>query len=102
MCVHRTDDGLCSLYTDDTHTAYCIPGDPCDGEDPSVADRIRVMSDKELAQFLCDLMHENSRKMQNAMAELGYPLTLVQIPAISYERQLKFLKQSYRDAAGKT
>lgn len=101
MCVHRTENGLCSLYTDVNHTSYCVDGS-CPDEDPSIADRIRSMGDKELAQFLCDLMHESSRKLQNAMVELGYPLTLIQMPYISYERQLQFLKQSYRKAAGES
>lgn len=48
MCVHRSEDGRCLLYTDDIHTSYCILGDPCDDEEPSVADKISRMNDREV------------------------------------------------------
>ena len=97
MCVHRSEDGRCLLYTDDIHTSYCIPGDPCDDEEPSVADKIRGMSDKDLAKFICDLMHESDLRLQRAMVELGYPLTLISMPRMSYELQLKNIQRPYKE-----
>lgn len=97
MCVHRSEDGRCLLYTDGTHTSYCIPGDPCDDEEPSVADKIRIMSDRELAVFLCDLVHEEDVRLQRAMVELGYPLTLISVPQMFCDLMLKNIRMSYRE-----
>ena len=46
-CVHY-EDGKCKKYTDEQVTSYCVKG-PCDDETPSIADKIRAMSDEELA-----------------------------------------------------
>ena len=47
MCIHKTPDGLCRKYSDDTCTSYCVEG-PCPHDTPSTADHIRAMSDEEL------------------------------------------------------
>jgi hypothetical protein len=51
MCYYRTDDGKCNKYSDDTNTSYCVDG-PCPDDMPTNADRIRGMSDEELAAVL--------------------------------------------------
>jgi hypothetical protein len=51
MCIHKTPDGLCRKYSDDTCTSYCVEG-PCPHDTPSTADHIRAMSDEELAELL--------------------------------------------------
>ena len=48
-CVYCTDDLKCTKYTDDKVTSFCVLG-PCHDEKPSNADRIRAMSDEELAK----------------------------------------------------
>ena len=48
-CVHY-DGGKCKKFSDDRVTSYCVKG-PCDDETPSNADRIRAMSDEELADL---------------------------------------------------
>lgn len=47
MCVHRTDNGQCKKYSDNTFTSYCVDG-PCPDDTPTNADHIRGMSDEEL------------------------------------------------------
>ena len=51
-CVHW-DKGKCKKFSDDDITSWCV-WNPCTSQTPSNADRIRSMSDEELAMFLCD------------------------------------------------
>ena len=51
MCVHKTEEGLCRKYSIGGDTSYCVEG-PCPDEVPSNADRIRSMSDEELAEWV--------------------------------------------------
>ena len=53
-CAYCTEDGYCMKYSDDEVTSWCVQG-PCKDEKPSKADRIRSMSDEELAEFLREL-----------------------------------------------
>lgn len=50
-CVYCTEDGYCEKYSDEEVTSWCIQG-PCEDEKPSNADRIRAMSDEDLAMLL--------------------------------------------------
>ena len=50
-CVHCTEDGYCKKYSDEEVKSWCVQG-PCKDERPSNADRIRCMSDEELAKFI--------------------------------------------------
>lgn len=49
-CVYF-DDMKCKKFSEDGYTDYCVLG-PCSHETPSNADRIRAMSDEELAKLL--------------------------------------------------
>lgn len=53
-CVYFEKDGKCRKFSDDTVISYCVMG-PCSEQKLSNADRIRAMSDEELAVFLDDL-----------------------------------------------
>lgn len=53
-CVYCTEDGYCKKYSDEEVTSWCVQG-PCKDEKPSNADRIRAMTDDELAEWLCDI-----------------------------------------------
>lgn len=53
-CVYCTEDLKCTKYSDDEATSYCLLG-PCHDETKSNADRIRAMSDEELAEYLSDI-----------------------------------------------
>ena len=50
-CVYCTEDGYCKKYSDDEVTSWCVQG-PCKDVKPSNADRIRAMTDMELAKEL--------------------------------------------------
>lgn len=55
-CIYRTKDGECDLYAEGgKYKAWCEM-DGCDGRKMSNADRIRAMTDEELAEFFtfCD------------------------------------------------
>ena len=51
-CVYCTEDGYCKKYSDEEVTSWCVQS-PCKDEKPSNADRIRAMTDEELAEFMC-------------------------------------------------
>ena len=52
-CVHW-DKGKCKKFSDDKVTSWCVWG-PCASQTPTNADRIRSMSDEELAKFIDDI-----------------------------------------------
>ena len=74
-CVYCTEDGYCKKYSDDEVTSWCVQG-PCKDEKPSNADRIRSMTDEELAAFLLDIdVKANNYGYEAADGEPGeYPL----------------------------
>ena len=51
-CIYYKPGGLCEKYSTDGITSYCVQG-PCPDQSLSNADRIRDMSDEELAKMLC-------------------------------------------------
>ncbi len=52
-CIYFEKDGKCRKFSDNTAISYCVMG-PCPEQKLSNADRIRAMSDEELAKFLCN------------------------------------------------
>ena len=56
-CIHW-DDGKCKKFSDDKVKSWCIKA-PCEYQEPSNADRIRAMSDEELAEFLCGVFDDD-------------------------------------------
>ena len=51
-CIYYKPGGLCEKYSTDGITSYCVQG-PCPDQSLSNSDRIRAMSDEELAHLLC-------------------------------------------------
>ena len=49
-CVYHKEDGFCEKFSDDRCKSYCVMG-PCQYALPSNADRIRSMTDEELAEL---------------------------------------------------
>ena len=49
-CIYY-DEQKCKKLSEDGYTSWCVLG-PCSHETPSNADRIRAMSDEELAALL--------------------------------------------------
>ena len=55
-CTYCTDDFHCEKFTNEKCTSWCYgDGYPCKDRRISNADRIRGMSDDELAEWLCDI-----------------------------------------------
>ena len=52
-CVYY-DNQKCTLHNEPGYTDWCVLG-PCSHETPSRADRIRAMSDEEMAKWLCEI-----------------------------------------------
>lgn len=51
-CKHRKPNGVCVIETEVVYRGYCIDG-PCSCFEPLTnSDRIRSMTDEELADFL--------------------------------------------------
>lgn len=50
-CIYKTADGQCEKFSDKTRNimSWCVGDEPCEGRMPSNADRIRAMTDEELA-----------------------------------------------------
>jgi hypothetical protein len=55
-CIYRTKDGECDLYAKGgKYLAFCVLDmENCEGRKMSNADRIRRMTDEELATFLSE------------------------------------------------
>lgn len=79
-CIYFEKDGVCRKFSDDTAISYCVMG-PCPEKKLSNADRIRAMSDQELAEYLCGLTYCCECEHRNACnGEDGY-LKWLQQPA---------------------
>lgn len=50
-CVYCTEDGYCKKFSDEEVTSWCVQG-PCKDEKQSNGDRIRAMTDEELAVWI--------------------------------------------------
>ena len=67
-CVYFEKDGKCRKFSDDTAISYCVMG-PCPEQKLSNADRIRSMSDEELAKALYRMQKDLCRYLAKA---IGY------------------------------
>lgn len=86
-CIYFEKDGKCRKFSDDTVISYCVMG-PCSEQKLSNADRIRDMSDEELAEFLAE---EQFRIANVVFQTVGYGLEKQAI----YARRLDWLQQLY-------
>ena len=57
MCVYRTAEGICKKFSVNGVLSYCIDG-PCPDEVITNADRIRSMTDEELAEMFAGMADE--------------------------------------------
>lgn len=68
-CIYFEKNGRCRKFSDDTAVSYCVMG-PCPEPTLSNADRIRAMSDEELASemnqrsisTICDIVCQGDCK----------------------------------------
>ena len=61
------------------------------------ADRIRAMSDEELAELLHSIIHESNVIMIEKLKGQGIESTLVEAPLLSIKAHLDWLKQPAED-----
>lgn len=54
VCKHISKDGLCLLHSEPLYKEPCHEGPCTDYEPLTNADRIRAMTDEELAKWFCD------------------------------------------------
>ena len=78
---------------------YCTPGKECDFDHnhQTNADRIRAMSDEELAELIWAIMHENDVLMIEKLNKKGIEASLVEAPDLDIARHLEWLKQPVED-----
>ena len=71
-CVYW-NDGKCKKFSDDKVTSWCV-WSPCYSQTPSNADRIRSMTDEELALWICGVYdsEEENGKFINGIIIPGY------------------------------
>ena len=67
-CVHY-NNGRCKKFSDDKYTSWCEAEGLCEHREPSNADRIREMSDEELAEFVT---HINPTNCQDCAFSVGW------------------------------
>lgn len=84
-CIYFGKNGRCRKFSDDTTVSYCVMG-PCPEQTLSNADRIRAMSDEELAEFLAE---EQFRIANTVFQTVGYGLE----KQVIYARRLDWLQQ---------
>ncbi len=55
-CIYQTEDGRCMKFSNGKSQSWCVGKDePCGYRKPSNADRIRAMTDEELAYFMANI-----------------------------------------------
>ena len=74
-CIYFEKDGKCRKFSDDTVISYCVMG-PCSEQKLSNADRIRAMSDEELAKFIATPCQCEVRPKRDGFRECGNDLCL--------------------------
>jgi len=97
-CIYRTKDGECDLYSEGgKYHAFCVGDKPCDGRKPSNADRIRSMTDEELAELLTAVAQKSANKLCESLKTVEVDLSNCNFH-ILYEAHLDWLKQEDKDA----
>lgn len=77
-CIYRTKDGECDLYAEGgKYKAFCDM-DGCDGRKMSNADRIKAMSDEELAEWIVAIIAQETIYAANKVPTPDYALEMRQ------------------------
>ena len=71
-CVYRTKDGECDLYSEGGKFHAWCDLDNCDGRKMSNADRIRSMTDEELAKFISGKARGFGEEYEGYMSALDW------------------------------
>ena len=78
--------------------SYCKSYPRCCGcgafRTPTNADRIREMSDEELAELFGAIIREREIILLRELREKGVDASIVEVPELTYKAHLEWLKQS--------
>lgn len=93
-CIYRTKDNECDLYTDGfEYKPWCVKDmNLCKGRKMSNADRIRAMTDEELAAFLGFVIQDGYCYGAGLRNELKV------IPVSEHREMIEWLKSEAKDA----
>ena len=76
-CVYW-NDGKCKKFSDDKVTSWCV-WSPCASQTPSNADRIRNMSDEELAMCLYEIGYDRGwNALEGTLEWLKQPAEVIE------------------------
>ncbi len=93
-CIYCTEDLHCTKYTDNDYESWCVLG-PCTAKTPSNADRIRAMTDEELAEFLTTVAQNSANKLCENLKTIDIDLSNCDFN-ILYKTHLDWLKQEVK------
>lgn len=92
-CTYCTDDFHCEKFTDEKYTSWCYGKDyPCKDRRISKADRIRAMTDEELAELLTAVAKKSADKLCESLKTVEVDLGNCNFH-ILYEAHLDWLRQ---------
>ena len=96
-CIYFEKDGVCRKFSDDTAISYCVMG-PCPEQTPSNADKIRAMTDEELAeQFLFFRPSDVCFAGKENKNYIGLDGKYYKLGADAVDANLQWLQQSAED-----
>lgn len=90
-CIYRTRSDLCMKFTTDQSISFCV-GKKCQDRKESNADRIRSMSDEELAELLTAVAQKSANKLCESLKTVEVDLSNCNFH-ILYEAHLDWLKK---------
>ena len=70
-CIYRNKFDVCIKYTTDEATSFCV-GRNCRDRKPSNSDRIREMTDEELAKFISGKARGFGEEYEGYMSALDW------------------------------
>ena len=70
-CIYRTRSDLCMKFTTDQSISFCV-GKKCPDRKQSNADRIRRMTDEELAKFISGKARGFGEEYEGYMSALDW------------------------------
>lgn len=80
-CVYYRGNGLCRYGGDESDANICVFG-PCENETPSNGDKIRTMSDVELAEYIQNVQLDTARaikEQEGLTGKLAFAQTLPEL-----------------------
>ena len=96
-CVHYEKE-MCKKFSEPGFVSWCVLG-PCSHETPSNADRIRAMSDDDMAKWLADMFDCNDCSEHERLGDNPL-LSDEQCDQECEKHCLEWLKQPYEDGDG--